>query len=35
MLPQACSQANPVGVFSQLKFPLPKWLYPVLNWQKN
>jgi hypothetical protein len=24
MLPQACSQANPVGVFSQLKFPLPK-----------
>ena len=35
-IPQACSQASLVSLveaFAQLRFSLPKWLYPMSIWQ--
>ena len=37
MHPQACPEANLVKAFSQLRFPLSKWLQPMSSWtsQRN
>lgn len=33
-VPQTCLPANQTEAFSQLSFPLPKWLWLVSGWQK-